>query len=338
MEHFLACFLLALPALAADTLHIFTWADYISPEAIEKFEAKHSCRVVIDTFDSNESMYAKLKAGAQGYDLIFPTAYMIQVMQADGMLQNLEHKLLPNLKHIDPTLLAKLPDQTMQHSVPYTLSYAGLAVHRDKVKDAVASWSMFDRPALAGRITMLDDMREAIGAALMSLGHSINTHDDAQLAAARDVLIRWKKTIARFDNEGYKAGIDSAEFHLVHGYSSDLFQVQMENPKVQILIPREGVTISCDEMVIPKTAPQTALAHAFINFVLDPDIAAENMQWMGYYCPNKAALEKVRPEFLKSPSITIPAEIFSKSELIEDVGIDLSKYTKVWDEVKASGN
>lgn len=329
----LACFT---PGLQAETLHLYTWADYISPEVVEKFEQQQGCKVVIDTFDSNESMYAKFKAGAAGYDLVFPTAYMIQVMHAQGMLQELDHSKIANLKNIDPAVLAKVLDKTMSHCVPYTVSYGVIAVRKDKVKDAEPSWAMFDRAALAGRMTLLDDMRESIGAALKSLGFSLNTRDETQLAAAREVLIRWKKNIARFGNEGYKSGIDSAEFLLVHGYSGDLFQVQMENPKVEILIPREGVTISCDEMVIPKSARQPALAHAFINFVLDPAIAAENMEWMGYYCPNKPALERVSPEFLKNPAFTIPEELQTKCEVIEDLGPDLAKYTQVWDQVKAA--
>ncbi|MDZ4404936.1 spermidine/putrescine ABC transporter substrate-binding protein [Prosthecobacter sp.] len=335
MKKFLLLALLAAGA-RAETLHLYTWADYISPDVVKQFEKQHVCKVVIDTFDSNEGMYAKLKAGASGYDIIVPTAYMIQVMHAQGMLQDLDHTLLPNLKHIDPSLLARLPDKAMQHSVPYTLGYAVVAVRKDKLKDAEASWALFDRAALAGRVTLLDDMRESIGAALKFLGHSINTRDEAQLAAARDVLIRWKKNIARFDNEGYKAGIDSAEFLLVHGYSGDLFQVQSENPKVDILIPREGVTISCDEMVIPKGAKQSALAHALINHLLDPAVAAENMEWMGYLCPNLEALKKVSPEFLQNPAIRIPEDVKAKSEVIEDLGPDLAKYTKVWDVVKAA--
>jgi spermidine/putrescine transport system substrate-binding protein len=220
--------------------------------------------------------------------------------------------------------------------VPYTLAYAALAIRKDKIKDAEPSYAILDRAALAGRITLLDDMRESIGAALKSLGYSLNTRDDSQLAAAQQVLIRWKKHIARFDNEGYKAGIDSAEFHLVHGYSGDLFQVQMENSKVEILIPREGVTIGCDEMVIPKTAKQTELAHAMINFLLDPDIAAENMEWMGYYCPNKSAKAKLSADFLENPAISLPESIASKCEVIQDLGPDLAKYSKVWDAVKAA--
>jgi spermidine/putrescine transport system substrate-binding protein len=330
------CFLLLTFSLQAETLHLYTWADYISPEVVKKFEKQHGCEVVIDTFDSNEAMYAKLKAGATGYDVVFPTTYMIQVMQAEGMLQSLDHGKLPNLPNIDPEVLAKVIDQKMEHSVPYTFAYATLAIRKDKVKDAEPSWSLFDRASLKGRMTMLDDMRESIGAALKFLGYSINTRDDAQLAAAQDVLIRWKQNLARYDNEGYKAGIDSSEFHLVHGYSGDLFQVQLENPKVEIVIPREGVTIGSDEIVIPKSAKQPALAHAFINFVLDPEIAAENMEWMGYYCPNKPARAKLSAEFLKNPAITIPAEIQAKCEVIQDLGPDLAKYSKVWDAVKAA--
>ena len=337
MKRLTSCLCLLIASWAsADTLHLYTWADYISPEVVEKFEKQHGCEVVIDTFDSNESMYAKLKAGATGYDLVFPTAYMIQVMHAEGLLQNLDHTKLPNLPNIDTAVLAKVIDTKMEHSVPYTFAYAALAIRKDKIKDAEPSYALFDRASLAGRVTLLDDMRESIGAALKSLGHSLNTRDEAQLAAAQEVLIRWKKHLARFDNEGYKAGIDSAEFHLVHGYSGDLFQVQMENPKVEIIIPREGVTIGCDEMVIPKTAKQPALAHALINFLLDPAIAAENMEWMGYYCPNTPAKARLSAEFLENPAITIPADLAAQCEVIQDLGPDLAKYSKVWDAVKAA--
>jgi spermidine/putrescine transport system substrate-binding protein len=335
MKSLLLLSLLSVSAFA-ETLHVYTWADYASPDVVKKFEKQQGCKVVIDTFDSNESMFAKFKAGATGYDLVFPTAYMIQVMHAQGMLADLDHAKLPNLKNIDSAVLAKVIDQKMAHSVPYTFAYATIAVRKEKIKDAEPTWAMFDRAALAGRVTLLDDMRESIGAALKSLGHSINTRDDAQLAAARDVLIRWKKNIARFDNEGYKAGIDSAEFHLVHGYSGDLFQVQMENPKVEILIPREGVTIGCDEMVIPKTAKQSDLAHAFINFLLEPAIAAENMEWMGYYCPNTPAKARLSADFLENPAITIPADLAAKCEVIQDLGPDLAKYSKVWDALKSA--
>jgi spermidine/putrescine transport system substrate-binding protein len=334
MKSLLFLLALALPAFAADTLHIFTWADYVSPETVEKFEKAHKCKVVIDTFDSNESMYAKLKAGATGYDLIFPTSYMIQLMADEGLIAELDHSKLTNLPNIDPAVLDKVSDKSMRHGVPYTLAYTILACRKDKVANPESSWSLFQRPEVKQRMTLLDDMRESIGAALKSLGHSINTRDEAQLAAAQDVLLRWKAQAAKFDNEGYKAGLDSGEFTLVHGYSGDLWQVAQENKKITLVVPQEGTIMGCDEMVIPKSAPQAALAHAFINHLLDAEVAAENMQWMGYLCPNTAALKKVDPEFLSNPAVTMPEDIRAKSEVIQDLGADLAKYTKVWDAVK----
>lgn len=330
-----ALFAFCTAGFAADTLHVYTWADYVSPDVVAKFEQAHNCRVVIDTFDSNETMYAKLKAGATGYDLIFPTSYMIHLLAREGLLLDLDSSKIPNLKNIDPEILVKVHDRSMKQSVPYTIGYAVIAYRKDKVANPEPSWAMFDRADLSQRITLFDDMRETIGAALKSLGHSLNSTSDAELAAAQAVLLRWKKNSAKFDNEGYKAGLDSGEFRLVHGYSGDLFQVAQENSKIGILIPREGVAASCDEMVIPKSAPQPALAHAFINFLLDPQIAAENMEWIGYLCPNKEALKLVSPEFLQNPAVTIPEDVKAKSEVIRDLGPDLAKYTKVWDAVKA---
>lgn len=332
---FIALLTLHAAAAAAGTLHVFTWADYISPDIVKRFEKEHACKVSIDTFDSNENMYAKLKAGASGYDLVFPSSYIISVMQAQGMIQKLDAARLPNLKNISPEVLDKIHDKTMTYSVPYTQGYAVIGYRKSKVKNVEPSWSVFARADLKKRMTQLNDMRETIGAALKMLGHSINTRDDKQLAAARDLLIEWKHQLAKYDNEGYKAGLDSGEFLLVHGYSGDLWQVAQENTDIAIVFPKEGVTMSCDEMVIPKDAPDAALAHAFIDFLLDPQVSAENMEFIGYLCPNTPALKHASPDFLKNPAITIPAEIKAKAEVIEDLGEDLAKYTKVWDEVKA---
>ena len=327
---------LALPLFGKDELHLYTWADYIKPELVEKFESEHNCKVVIDTFDSNETMYAKIRAGAAGYDVIVPSSYLVRLLTAQDLVMPLDHAKLPNLKNIDPEVLAKVYDKEMKHAVPYAMSYTVLAYRKDKVKDPIASWAIFDQATYHKKTSLLNDMRETLGAALKFLGHSVNTRDEAHLAAARDVVIGWKKHIAKFDNEQYKSAIDSGEFVLVQGYSGDLFQVVSENDKVGILLPKEGLVVSCDELLIPKGAPQPDLAHKWINFVLDPDVAAENMEWMGFLCPNKPGIAKAPAEFLENPAVNIPADIIAKSEAIEDLGEDLAKYTKVWDEVKAA--
>ncbi len=318
----------------AQTLHLYTWADYIKPELVKRFESEQHCRVVIDTFDSNESMYAKVRAGASGYDVIVPSSYMVKLMHAQGLIADLDATKLKGRGNIDPEVLAKIDDHQMQHSVPYATSYGVLAYRKDRVKDAQPTWAMLDRADLHRRMSLLNDMRETLGAALKFLGHSLNTRDEKELAAAGDVVRRWKQHIVKFDNEQYKSAIDAGEFLLVHGYSGDLSQVVGDNDQVGILIPKEGTTMACDELVIPKSAPNPALAYAFINFVLDPAVAAENMEFMGYVCPNTEALKRVSTDFLTNPAVAIPADIRAKCEVIQDVGEDLPKYTKVWDAVK----
>ncbi len=317
-------------------LHIYTWADYLKPELVQRFEQENGCRVVIDTFDSNEAMYAKLKAGATGYDLIFPSSYMVKVMHKQGMIQPINKNLVPNLAHVDPEYLRIAMDAEMEHSVPYMLTNTGIAVLKSKVPDFKASWSLFDRTDLKGRMTMLNDMRETIGAALKSLGFSLNTVDQRELEAARDVVIRWKKNLAKFENEQYKTGLASGEFLAVHGYSGDIFQVQEENEDIEFAIPEEGTSISCDDMVIPKDARNAELAHKFINFIHDPHVAAENTEFISYLCPNRASYAFLSEDFLNNESIFLKPEVQAKCEVIEDLGDDNVKYTQIWDQIKAA--
>lgn len=317
-------------------LHVYTWADYIKPELITRFEQEKGCQVVIDTFDSNEAMYAKLKAGATGYDVIFPSSYMVRLMFDQGMLQAINRNLVPNLKNIDADYLKIAMDKEMHHSVPYMLTTSGLGYLGSKVENVEASWSMLERTDLKGRMTMLNDMRETLGAALKSLGFSLNTRDERELAAARDVLIRWKRNLAKFENEQYKTGLASGEFLLVHGYSGDIFQVQEENEDIIFVVPKEGTSISCDDMVVPKDAANVELAHAFINFIHDPEVAAENTDFIQYLCPNSASYRFLSEEVLNNPAVFLPEEIREKCEVIEDLGADNAKYTKVWDEMKAA--
>jgi spermidine/putrescine transport system substrate-binding protein len=317
-------------------LHVYNWADYVKPELVTRFEKEHKCRVMIDTFDSNEAMYAKLKAGAKGYDLIFPSSYMVNVMRQQDMLLPIDHARVPNIVNLDPAYMRVTADAQCRFSVPYMISNAGLAYRKSKVPDFQPSWSMLDRTNVAGRVTMLNDMRETIGAALKFLGYSLNTTSDKELEAARDVVIRWKKNLAKFENEQYKNGIASGEFLLVHGYNGDIRQVMEENEDIGYAAPREGVSLACDEMVIPKGARQVELAHAFINFLHDPKVAAENTEFIFYLCPNKPSYEFLGETIKNDASVFLPADLQAKSEVIRDLGADNAKYTRIWDQIKAA--
>jgi spermidine/putrescine transport system substrate-binding protein len=317
-------------------LSVYTWADYIKPELLKRFERETGCRVVIDTFESNEAMYAKLKAGATGYDILTPTSYMVSLMFDQDMLLRLDRERLPNIRHVDPELLKITIDKTMDHSVPYMLVNSGIAYLEGRVKDVRPTWNMFDRADLKGRMTMFNDMRESIGAALKSLGYSINSVDEKELQEAEAVLLRWKKNLAKFDNEQYKFGLASGEFLLVHAWNGDVFQVRKENPDVRFFVPEEGTVISCDDLVIPKSARQPGLAHALINFLHDPRVAAENSNFIYYLCPNKDAYPLLNQDIRDNPGIFMKPDIMAKSEIIANLKEKNALYVKIWDRVKSA--
>lgn len=317
-------------------LSLYTWSDYVKPELIRRFERERGCRVVLDTFESNEAMYAKLKAGASGYDLLTPSSYMVSLMHAQGMLGRLDHALLPNLVHVDPDYLAIAVDGTMDHSVPYMLVVSGIAYLEGRVKDVVPSWKMFGREDLAGRMTMFNDMRETIGAALKTLGYSINTASPSELAQAEALLLEWKKNIAKFENEQYKIGLASGEFLLVHAWNGDIFQVRKENPDVRFIVPEEGTIISCDDLVIPVDARDPVLAHAFINFLHDPAVAAENTVAISFLCPNKGSYPLLPAGIRDNPGIFVDPALRAKSEVIADIGAANALYVAVWDRLKSA--
>ena len=315
-------------------LNVYTWSDYIDDTLVKEFEDKYNCKVVIDTFDSNEAMYAKIKAGASGYDIIIPTSYMALVMYEQKLINKLELSKIPNSKYIDKQYLQKLAfDKTMEYSIPYMLGYTCIAYNKERVVKPVKSWSIFSRKDLNGRTTLLNDMRETIGAALLYKGYKINTTNQKELEVALKQVNIWKKYIAKFDNEVYKIGLTSGEFWVVQGYSGDILQAMQERSNIEILIPKEGVSISCDDMVIPVSSDNKELAYKFINFIIEPKNAAKNMEYTQFFAPVPDA-----KQYVKDLDITkiFPVELYERGQLIKDLGIDNKKYQEVWNKIKAN--
>lgn len=317
-------------------LHVYNWTDYMNPDLIGQFEREFNCKVVQDFYDSNEAMFAKIKAGGTGYDIAFPSGYMISIMRQQGMLQDLDLSLIPNTKHIDPLILDLTTDREMKYSVPYMAGSTGIGYLKSRVSDFEPSWGMFDRSAYKGRITLLNDMRESIGAALKFLGYSYNSINDAELEQARDVVIRWKKNIAKFESDQYKNGLVSAEFLMTQGFSGDVLQVMEENDDIGFAVPREGTSVAIDEMVLLATATEVKLAHEFINFMHRPEVAAANIKFVYYRCPNLAAYELLEPEIRQNAAIFLPDDVLKRCEIILDLGENNAKFAKIWDAIKAA--
>ena len=181
---------------------------------------------------------------------------------------------------------------------------------------------------------MLNDMRETIGAALKYLGYSMNTTNPSELEAAGDLLLEWKENLAKFEAEAYKNGLVSGEFRVAHGYNGDIYQVMEENDDILFGIPIEGTTLSVDEMVILESSQNKELAHDFINFLLDAEIAAQNTNYVYFLSPNVPAYELMDEEILEDPGIFLNEDVLAKSEPLLDLGETNSLYIRVWDRVK----
>jgi spermidine/putrescine transport system substrate-binding protein len=317
-------------------LRIYNWAEYISPDVIAAFEEKHNCKVNVDVFDSNEAMYAKLKAGGAGYDIVVPSSYQVVKLRDEGMLLPIDAAKIPNLSHLDPAAKRFTQDPENKHSVPYLVTTAGIGLRRDRAPDASATWAVFADPQYKGRMTLLDDMRETLGASLKANGHSLNSTNPDEIAAARDLVIAWKKNAAKFESEQYKNGLISAEFVIAHGYSSDILQAVSENENIEYLKPVEGVSLALDELVILSGAPNPDLAHAFINYLHEPAVAAENMEWVQAMTPNKSAYALVSEDYRNDTRIFLSDADLAKAETIFDLGAGEKLYIDAWNAVKTA--
>lgn len=314
------------------TLYIFAWSDLIKPELITEFEQAFNCHVVIDTYDSNESMYAKLKLSSVHYDIIFPSNYYVDILQSQSMIQPIDRSQVPNINNFDPNYFKDHADLS---ALPFIVSFSGIAYRQDKLQLDHPSWDVFSRTDLKGRMTMLNDGRETIGAALKYLGFSINSRSADEITQATDILISWKKNLAKFESEQYKNGLASGEFLVAQGYSIDIMQVITENPEVAFAYPIEGAILSIDCIAIPTGATETTLAHAFINFMLDTPNAAENVMFTKSLMPLLPVYDLLDTSMRQDPILFPPPEDLKKMELIQDLQGDIQLYYKAWNRVKS---
>ena len=330
------------------TLHIYTWSDYIAPDVLESFEKALGVKVVIDTFDSNEAMYAKLKAGGTGYDIIMPSSYQVSTMARESMIDKLDHSKMPNVKkNFDASFAEQILDPTFTYSVPYAVTYTGFAYRKDKIPEGadVESWSILANPALKGRVSLLDDIREVVGAGLMSLGYSVNSESAKEIDAAVAQVLKWRANVRKFDAESYKTEVPGGATWLGQGYSTDVTQVIVGDEEsgaparddVGFALPKEGFSIAFDEMVIAKNAPRKDLAYAFINYIYDGEVAKVNMEYICGPNPVKPGIDALDEEY--RALIMLTPDQLKRGQLLRSFDGKpevMALYNKAWDRIKAT--
>ncbi|MDF0556489.1 spermidine/putrescine ABC transporter substrate-binding protein [Kamptonema sp. UHCC 0994] len=319
-------------------LSIYNYSTYVAPEVIAQFEKENNVKIKYDTYDNSDALYAKLKQGNPGYDLVFPADYMVKIMVSENMLEPLNLEKIPNQKNLDPKFVKQSFDPDNKYSFPYQWGTMGIGYNLKATKTEINSWeAMFD-PKFTGKVAWQDDARYTFSGVLMYLGYNPNTTNPDEINKARDLLIKNKAMIAAFVPDTGQNLLAQGEVNLTMEWSGDIFQVMTENPDLRFAIPKEGTIVFTDNIAIPKDAPNKELAEKFINFVLQPEIGAKISNFIHFGSPNKAAIDQglIDEKDRKNPQIYPPNEIFSKLKYIEDIGKATALYDRAWTEVKAA--
>jgi spermidine/putrescine transport system substrate-binding protein len=325
------------PAAAQKTVHIAIWSGYLTPEVQQDFEKKTGIKAVVSNYSSNEELLAKIQAGASGYDVVVPSDYMVGVMAKQKLLRELDRSKLPHAAKLDPKLLARAYDPENKYSVPFDWGTTGIAVNPSLYKGTITSWKdLLTRPDLAGKFTLLDDVRETLGAALRALGYSINTHKPDEIQAAKALLMQARKRVKAFSSE-IVPSLTSGETPVAQAYGTDALRARKASGgKVDYVFPKEGCTLWIDNFSIPAAAAHPDEAHAFIDFMLNPGSSVQAVQEI-FIAPSNLETRALLPEDFRKNLMLFPGpETMAKCEMIEDMGDDLKLWDRAWTEVKAS--
>ena len=313
-------------------LFLFNWGNDIDPELIKEFEAETGIQVVYETFDSNDAMEAKLKQGGTRYDIVFPSESSITKLVNQNLLQKLDHSKIKGLENISPFLLNSPVDKGNQYTVPYFWGTVGIMVNTKYIDpESIQTWSDLWKEDFKNKVLVLDGNREALGMALQSLGYSLNSKNENELHAAEVKLKELKPNVRAVLNEEIKTMMKLEEAPIGMGYSGDAAAVAEENPNVQYILPKDGSAVWTDNFAIAHTAVNIDGAYAFINFMLRPENAARNAEYVGYSTPNEKAKELMNPEVTSDETYYPSEEIINSLEHYEYLGNDwIQKYNEAF--------
>ncbi len=327
--------LAASPALTED-LRIFGWANEMPDEVLADFEGETGITVTFDTFDSNESMIAKLDAGATGYDLVNPSQYAVQILISRGKIAELDHSKIDTYDKIGASFRDVSYDPGNKYSIPYVWGTTGLAYNKSCVDEPITSWKALFDEKYKGRIYMLDNMLAAYIAGLQVNGFSANTSDPAEVEKATETLIAQKPLLAGYNSTNFADLVSSGEACIVESWSSSVLQAIKDNPDVVYVLPEEGGTMWIDGYSILADAPNPDAAYKFLSYILRPEVAAKTTELTqtATVVPESKGL---LPEDLANNPAVFPDEAtIANADFILDLGDAMKFYQDGWTKVKAA--
>lgn len=331
--------LMVLPGCGQEkVLTIFNWGQFINPDLLTKFEKETGIKIVLELFETNEHMLAKLEAGGTYYDVVFPSDYVIEEMIKKDMLHKIDLNNIPNYKYVGNRFKNLNYDPNNEYSVPYFWGTLGIIYNTEMVDEEVDSWDILWNEKYAGKILMLDSMRDTIGVALKKLGYSVNTVEPEKLEEAKNLLIQQKPLVNGYYVDEITDMMINGDAAIALNWSGAAMDIYWQGAEhIEFVVPKEGANLWFDCMVIPKTSKNKTEAEMFINFMLDPENAYLNSEYVGYVSPVTSVFERImqeNPEVADMDAYNPSDELLNKCEVFVDLGDSRPLFNQVWTEIK----
>ena len=327
-------------ALRGTKLYVYNWGEYISDgeddslDVNAAFEEKYGIEVVYDNYDTNEVMYSKLKGGGVSYDVVIPSDYMIERMIAEDMLEKLDFSNIPNYKYIPEKYRNLAHDPTNEYSVPYTVGMVGLIYNTKMVDEAPDSWTALWDERYANNILMINNPRDAFAIAQSILGMDYNNESPAAWRVAAELLKEQKNIVPTYVNDEIFLKMESGEAALAPYFAGDFLTMYDNNPDLAFVYPKEGVNFFVDAACILKGAKNKLAAELYINFLLDPEVALANAEYICYASPHTEVYSNPEYTFYQN-EILYPEDGKFKTQLFLNLSPEiLSLMSTLWDDVK----
>lgn len=321
-----------------EVVYVYNWGEYIDESVIPQFEEETGIKVVYDTFETNEAMYPIIEQGQAVYDVVCPSDYMIQKMIANDLLAEINFDNIPNIKYIGEAYMEASQgfDPGNKYSVPYTWGTVGILYNTTMVDEPITSWSVLWDEKYSGEILMQKSVRDAFAVALAYQGNSINSTNQDEILAARDLLIEQKPLVQAYVIDQVRDKMIGNEAAIGVIYSGEYLYCKEENPDLAYVVPEEGSCLWFDSWVIPKNAENKENAEKFIDFLCRPDIALKNFEYITYATANTGAMEQIDEETLNDVGIFADQETMDRCEVFTWLGEETEAfYNECWTQVLA---
>ncbi|MGM9593384.1 MAG: PotD/PotF family extracellular solute-binding protein [Candidatus Onthomonas sp.] len=321
-----------------EVVYVYNWGEYIDESVIPLFEEETGIKVVYDTFETNEAMYPIIEQGQAVYDVVCPSDYMIQKMIANDLLAEINYDNIPNIKYIGEAYMEASEgfDPGNKYSVPYTWGTVGILYNTTMVDEPITSWSVLWDEKYSGEILMQKSVRDAFAVALAYQGHSINSTNQDEVLAARDLLIEQKPLVQAYVIDQVRDKMIGNEAAIGVIYSGEYLFCKEENPDLAYVVPEEGSCLWFDSWVIPKNAENKENAEKFIDFLCRPDIALKNFEYITYATANTGAMEEIDEETLNDVGVFADQETMDRCEVFTWLGEETEAfYNECWTQVLA---